>query len=137
MSTNRSRARARTLPTVLAAVTLVAAAGATACGNSPTGPSSVMPVPPSIVDEVRDFSGLVDIPGPTTMDLSLGIRRQSVDAAPLLPEFFATLFAQETGSVSGTYTLQTVPPRTGVVEGRFDGESFLTAGEFRGVRTAE
>ena len=92
-----------------------------------------MPVPPSVVDEIRDFSGLVDIPGPTTMDLSLGIRRQSVDATPLLPEFFATLFAQETGTVSGTYTIQTAPPRTGVVEGRFDGESFLTAGEARVV----
>ena len=133
MSISRSRGRAHNLPTVLAATAILLAAGAAGCGNSPTGPSSVMPVPPSGVDEVRDFSGLVDIPGPTTMDLSLGIRRQSVDATPLLPEFFATLFAQETGTVSGTYTIQTAPPRTGVVEGRFDGESFLTAGEFRGV----
>ena len=137
MSTNRSGGRAQTLLTVIAAAALVVAAGTIGCGNSPTGPSSVMPVPPSVVDEVRDFSGLVDIPGPTTMDLSLGIRRQSVDATPLLPEFFATLFAtlfaQETGTVSGTYTIQTAPPRTGVVEGRFDGESFLTAGEARVV----
>ena len=133
MSTNRSGGRAQTLLTVIAAAALVVAAGTIGCGNSPTGPSSVMPVPPSVVDEVRDFSGLVDIPGPTTMDLSLGIRRQSIDATPLLPEFFATLFAQETGTVSGTYTIQTAPPRTGVVEGRFDGESFLTAGEARVV----
>ena len=133
MSTNRSRGRAQNLPVLLAAAAILLAAGAIGCGNSPTGPSSVMPVPPSVVDEVRDFSGLVDIPNPTTMDLSLGIRRQSVDATPLLPEFFATLFAQETGTISGTYTLQTVPPRTGVVEGRFDGESFLTAGEARVV----
>ena len=84
MSTNRSRGRAQTLPIVLALVALVVTAGAIACGNSPTGPSSVMPVPLSTVDEVRDFSGLVDIPLPTTIDLSLGIQRQSVDATPLL-----------------------------------------------------
>ena len=92
-----------------------------------------MQVPPSSVDEVRDFSGMVELPLPTTMDLSLGIQRQSADATPLLPEFFATLFAQETGTVSGTYTIQTVPPRTGMVEGTFDGESFLTAGQFQGT----
>ena len=133
MSTNRSQMKAQALPVVLASAALLLAAGAMGCGDSPTGPSSVMPVPTSSVDEVRDFSGLVDIPLPTTIDLSLGIQRQSVDAAALLPGFFATLFAQETGTVSGTYTIQTVPPRTGVVEGTFDGESFLTAGQFRGM----
>ena len=133
MSTNRSQMKAQALPVVLASAALLLAAGAMGCGDSPTGPSSVMPVPTASVDEVRDFSGLVEIPLPTTMDLSLGIQRQSVDAAPLLPEFFATLFAQETGTVSGTYTIQTVPPRTGVVEGTFDGKSFLTAGQFQGT----
>ena len=131
MSSNRSGVRAQTLSLGLASAALLLAAGV-GCGDSPTGPSSVTEVPTS-VDEVREFSGVVELPTPTTMDLSLRIQRQSVDTAPLLPAFFATLFAQETGVVSGVYTLQTNPPRMGEVEGTFAWASILTAGQFEGV----
>ena len=85
------------------------------------------------MEEVREFSGLVELPTPTTMDLSLRILRLSADATPFLDRFFATLFAQDAATVSGTYTLQTNPPREGEVEGTFAGASFFTAGQFDGV----
>ena len=98
------------------------------CGDSPTGPSRVEEVPTSSVVEVRNFSGLVELPTPTTMDLTLRIQRQSADATPLLPGFFATLLAQETTSpVSGTFTVGTVPQTGGTVEGMLTSLSSLTA----------
>ena len=101
MSFNRSRV-APILRLALASATLLMFGATMACGDSPAGPSSVTEVPTSSVAEVRDFSGLVELPAPTTMDLSLRIQRQSADATPLLLRFFATLFAQETTSaVSG------------------------------------
>ena len=135
MSSNRSRVRTQTLPLALASAALLCAVVVVGCGDSPTGPSSVTDVPTSSVDEIREFSGLVELPGPTTMDLSLRIQRQTADATPVIHAFFATLFAQEIGVVSGTYTLQTDPPREGEVEGTLVGPSFLTAGQFDGVLT--
>ena len=117
MSSNRMGVSA-TLPLALASAALVLAGAAVGCGDSPTGPSSVEELPTSSAVEVRDFSGLVELPTPTTMDLTLRIQRQSADATPLLPEFFATLLAQETTSpVSGTYTVETVPQAGGTVVG--------------------
>ena len=135
MSSNRSRVRTQTLPLALASAALLYAGVVVGCGDSPTRPSSVTDVPTSSVDEIREFSGVVELPGPTTMDLSLRIQRQTADATPVIHAFFATLFAQEIGVVSGTYTLQTDPPREGEVEGTLVGPSFLTAGQFDGVLT--
>ena len=138
MSFNRSRV-APILRLALASATLLMFWATMACGDSPAGPSSVTEVPTSSVAEVRDFSGLVELPAPTTMDLSLRIQRQSADATPLLLRFFATLFAQETTSaVSGTFSLGTVPPTGGTVVGTITSLSSLTAaGQFDGVFTED
>ena len=124
-----------TLPLALASAALLLAGAAVGCGDSLTGPSSVEDIQTSAAVEVRNFSGLVELPTPTTMDLTLRIQRQSADATPLLPEFFATLLAQETTSqVSGTFTVGTVPPTGGTVEGTITSLSSLTAaGQFDGV----
>ena len=121
---------------VLPLAALIAALGMVGCGDTPTAPSSVAEVPTS-VDSLRQFSGTVELATPTVMDLSLRIQSRSASTTPVFPTFFATLFAQETSTVTGTYTIETTPPRMGDVSGTLTGASFLTAGHFDGVFTED
>ena len=67
------------------------------------------------------------------MDVTLALGGPTASLEPSLPSLFATLLAQETRPVTGTYTLQTNPIRTGQINGSFSGTSLLTAGFFRGI----
>ena len=125
-----STARAAQRLTLAVAVTLVAIG----CGDSPTSPSSVSN-PDPLGAGSRQFSGMVNLPAPTTMDVSLRMENRAANVAPVRPTFVATLTAQENGTVTGDYTLHTAPPRQGQISGSFASASFLTAGNFDGTLT--
>ena len=78
---------------------------------------------------------MVALPASTLMEISLRIESRSADASPQRLSFVAPLIAQEIRAVRGSYTLHTVPPREGQIDGTFGGASFLTAGNFAGTFT--
>ena len=114
----------------MAAVALLALG----CSGSPTNPTSDFD-PPTQGAESRQFSGMVELPASTLMDLSLRIEGRRAEASPPRLTFVAPLIAQEIRTVRGSYTLHTVPPREGQIDGTFGGASFLTAGNFDGTFT--
>ena len=117
-----------------AAMAVAVALVVAGCGGSPTSPTSTSD-PSTAGAGNRQFSGMVELPASTLMDVSLRIQNRTVDASPLRLTFVALLIAQENGTVRGSYTLHTVPPREGQIDGTFGGASFLTAGIFDGTFT--